>query len=77
MNSEGVHMVEKLREALHKIADKANAALENPVQAKPMHCIDEIWKIAAAALILDILHDDLQIPGNEASPLGIEPRTQR
>jgi len=60
-------MVEKLREALHKIADKANKALENPAQ--PVHCLEEIWKIAAAALILDILHDDkVECPGNEKIP---------
>lgn len=56
-------MVEKLREALHKIIDKSRYATEHPADVYPLMCLDEIWKIAAAALILDILHDEVSPPG--------------
>lgn len=55
-------MVEKLREALHKIIDKSRYAAEHP-DVHPIMCLEEIWKIAAAALILDILHDEVSPPG--------------
>ena len=49
-------MVEKLREALQTIADKAQQAYDRPVTST--HILREIWSIAEAALILDILHED-------------------
>ena len=56
MNTREARMVEKLREALQTIADKAQQAYDRPVTST--HILREIWSIAEAALILDILHED-------------------